>query len=128
MPRSRSDKYIIGGLLMPLLTLLVNWLMGTFGTLIGYQIVRFAAWKVILWTLVVTVLPIILNNFLYGVIENLIGMINDADTSGFTAQLIELTGVFGWVAQKMRIVECFSLFITAVIFRKTLDLIPFIRF
>lgn len=107
---------------------LLSWLAGMLATLIGQSAVRFVAWKVVAYALVVTVLPVVLNNFLYSVIDGAINLV-DTTTQGqsFNGQLVELTGLAAWLAQQLRIVEGFSIIMSAVMFRVSIRMIPFFR-
>lgn len=107
---------------------LISWLGGAFASLIGYSFVRFTATKLVLWALMVTVLPVILTNFIYSLIEGSLELMQEAQSGhGLSSVSMQLTGLAAWVATRVYIPEGLSLVLSAVTFRIALRMIPFVR-
>ncbi|MCR4287197.1 MAG: hypothetical protein NUW09_04195 [Deltaproteobacteria bacterium] len=107
---------------------LLPWLGSALASIIGYSAVRFVAWKVVLYTLLVTVVPIILVNFVFALIQGALSLSADAQAQyGVSPVIVQLAGLGAWLAQRFRIVEGFSLIFSAMMFRVAVRMIPFIR-
>lgn len=107
---------------------LATWLLGLFGTAVGYSALRFAAWKLVIWTMMITVLPIIFSKLIYEIIQGAIDISSSAVTdSGLAAQIFQLTGLAGWLAVQLKIAEGIAVIMSAVMFRMAIRMIPFVR-
>ena len=107
---------------------LLVWLGSAFASALGYSAVRFVAWKVVVYTLLVTVVPIIFTNIVYSLIESAISLVGSAQSQyGVSGYIMQLTGLAAWLAQEMYLVEGFSLIMSAVLFRLAIRMIPFVR-
>ena len=58
---------------------LLSWLLSAFGSWVGYSVVRFTAMKLFIWTLVITVLPVLFSRLIYMLIEGVMGTLNTID-------------------------------------------------
>jgi hypothetical protein len=107
---------------------LLSWLLSAFGSWVGYSVVRFTAMKLFIWTIVITVLPVLFSRLIYMLIEGIMGTLNTIDgTYGVDNYLLNLTGIAAWFAIHLKIVEGFSLIMSAVAFRMAIRMIPFVR-
>lgn len=111
---------------------LIAWLLSTFGTLIGYSVLRFAAWKILLWTMAITIFPVLIMRAIYMLIEaiqqTIINTVADpAVALDPNALIISMSGLAAWLAIHLRVVDGFSILMSAVIFRLALRMIPFVR-
>ena len=107
---------------------LLSWLLSAFGSWVGYSVVRFTAMKLFIWTIVITVLPVLFSRLIYMLIEGIMGTLNTINgTYGVDSYLLNLTGVAAWFAIHLKIVEGFSLIMSAVAFRMAIRMIPFVR-
>ncbi len=107
---------------------LLSWLLSAFGSWVGYSVVRFTAMKLFIWTIVITVLPVLFSRLIYMLIEGIMGTLNTIDgTYGVDGYLLNLTGIAAWFAIHLKIVEGFSLIMSAVAFRMAIRMIPFVR-
>ena len=43
---------------------LLSWLLSAFGSWVGYSVVRFTAMKLFIWTIVITVLPVLFSRLI----------------------------------------------------------------
>lgn len=94
---------------------------------LGVQAIRFAAWKIILWTLAVTVFPIILNNVIYKMIQDVMTVTNQQGST-LSPIVVQLSGFAAWLAIQFKIPDGFSLIVSAVMMRMALRMIPFFKF
>ncbi len=107
---------------------LLAWLLSAFGSAVGYSVVRFAAWKIFLWTMVITVLPVLISRAIYMLIETLQGTLTSIDgTTGVSEYIFNFTGIAAWFAIHLKLVEGFALIMSAVAFRMAIRMIPFVR-
>ena len=107
---------------------LLTFLGSAFATALGYQAVRWAAWKLLLWTFAITIFPVVINNLLWKIIGDSMSLA-DQQASGhsISAVTIQLVGFTGYLAAKFRIPEGVSILVSAVMFRLAIRMIPFIR-
>ncbi len=107
---------------------LLAWLLSAFGSAVGYSVVRFAAWKIFLWTIVITVLPVLISRAIYMLVETLQGTLTSIDgTTGVSSYIFDFTGIAAWFAIHLKLVEGFALIMSAVAFRMAIRMIPFVR-
>lgn len=102
------------------------WLLGSLTTLLSSSVARFIAFKVLLTGLVMVTLPIILNNFLYKIID-IVANLAGSHTGGVTSWVGAFTGLTAFLLSSVRAPEVLSIILAAVAVRYTLNLIPFVR-
>ena len=84
------------------------------------SVARFLAFKLLLTTLFIIVLPIVLNNFLHSLVSMAISHINTALTSsGVQSTVLHLTGLAGYIAMHLQLTSVVSVLLTAVALRFT---------
>ena len=104
------------------------------GSLLTGAVAKFIADRVLLWVAVkgllvllfTVILPIVLNNFLYDMIEigsNLMTA-NAGDVSSMSSTM-EFTGLLAWLSDCFNLPECLSVLVGALLLRVTLSSIPF---
>ena len=107
---------------------LLTWLAGAFASLVGYSAVRFTAWKLVIYTLTVTILPIVLTNLIYTIIEIALTLADDVQGSyGLSSVVVQFTGISAWFATHLMIPEGISILLSALTARLALKMIPFVR-
>ena len=107
---------------------LLSWLLSAFGTMVGYSVIRFTATKVFIWVLMITTVPVLFSRMIYMLIEGVMATMNSIDgVYGINSTIINFTGVAAWLAIHLKIVEGFSLLMSAVAFRMAIRMIPFVR-
>ncbi len=97
------------------------------GKLLTDNLLRFIAMKTVLATLFIVVLPVILNNFVYEIIEYAINLASSTPTSGLPSLTLNLTGLAGWFFANLYLPDALTVVISAVSVRVFLDHIPFLR-
>ena len=107
---------------------LAAWLFGVFNVFLTTIGNHFLATKIIMGVLFITVLPVVLNNLIYDLIETSLNFISSSVTSeGLEPFSMQLTGLGAWLAEVLKITDAFSVIMSAVAFKFTLRLIPFVR-
>ena len=100
------------------------WLLSS---VIGDNVLRFAAGKVLLTGLFIVVLPLVLNNFMYDIINMMMGMVND-NVSGTTFNgTMSFSGLAAHFLILLKIPDCMSVLVSALVIRFSLNMIPFVR-
>lgn len=94
----------------------------------GDKLLGWIAMKALLVFLFLTIVPLILNNFLYDVIEIFINLVA-GHSSGLSALngSMSFSGFAAWLMECFRVPEAFSLLISALCLRLVLNMIPFVR-
>lgn len=112
-----------------LISALAQWLAGIFGKFLAFGSTHFLATKIILTTLFITILPIVINNLIYDITEEIFNLVSfNLDTSNTLSQTVfEFTDLAGWLIQIFKIDQAFSVVISAAALKFTLRLIPFVR-
>jgi uncharacterized membrane protein len=113
---------------MPLfLAPLLGW-FGSFGAkFLTDSLLKFTAYKVLLFTLLTVTLPVVLKNFITWLFQTVHSvMANVINTDGITSNVIEFSGLIGYLASQLQLVDCIAVVITACTIKFTLKMIPFI--
>lgn len=93
------------------------------------KVMAYVAMKVILVGLFTLVVPVILNNFLYDILDIIMNFANtqSGSASDFSGTM-SFTGFAAYLIETFKLSECLSVLISALILRTSLKMIPFIRF
>ena len=95
----------------------------------GKMFVAIAAFRIFLITLIVVVLPIVLNNLLYDLIEASLGLVHGTfDAAGIPSVGVQITGVGAYLATQLGLVDAFTIVTTFVTIKFALKMIPFSPF
>lgn len=91
------------------------------------KVLGYLAMKAILVFLFITVVPLILNNFAYDIIEIVLNFAG-AQTSSVSELNgnMTFTGLGAWFISVFRIPDCLAVLVSALVLRVTLSMIPFI--
>ena len=88
---------------------------------------RYVAFKALAVTLIITVLPILLKNFIVWIVTELNTVVTSVmQGNSLQSTVIELTGLAAWIADCFNMVDCFALLISALAVRFVLNLIPMV--
>lgn len=112
-----------------LVSAFAQWLAGVFGKFISFGSTHFLATKIILTTLFITILPVVINNLIYDITEEIFNLVfQNLDTSNVLSQTVfEFTDLAGYFISVFKLDLSFSVIMSAVALRFTLKLIPFVR-
>ncbi len=98
------------------------------GKILTDNVARFIAQKTILTTLFVVVLPVVLNNFVYALLDYAMSTINqNINSANLPSLTLQLTGLAGWFFQNLYLVDALNVVLSAVSVRVFLSHIPFLR-
>lgn len=89
--------------------------------------IRWIAFKAIMTFLFIVILPIVLNNFLYDIMEVVLNFANDQSTTATIDGNMSFTGFMAWVMETFKIPECLSVISGALLMRLAISMVPFIR-
>jgi len=104
---------------------ILPWLAGALSSLFSSSVVRFMAMKVILTALFVTILPIILNNFAYKLIDIALSFLTGVSSP--QSFVLNVAGLGAFFADHLNLVPAINVIIAALVTRFTLKLVPFVR-
>lgn len=91
------------------------------------KILQWVAIKLVLTTLFIVILPIVLNNLMYDVM-NMVMQIANTQTSGATFDgHMSFTGLGAYLITKFKIAECISVISGGLLMRLSMSMIPFIK-
>ena len=106
---------------------LLGWLSGLAGKFLSDYLLRFIAWKILLFTLITITLPIVLKNVIVWVFEEIITASSAiVNIDGMQATVLNLTGAAGYMAYYLMLPDCIAILMTAIVIRFTLNFIPFV--
>ncbi len=91
------------------------------------NLARFIALKTVLATLFIVVLPIVLNNFVYELLEYLFESVSSAPYDSLPDLTFSLSGLAGWFAAQIYLPDALNVILSAFAFRLFLNHIPFLR-
>jgi len=108
--------------------------MGALAALVASAIARFflaegvkwIAFKAVMLVLFMTVLPIVLKNVFYDLLQTFMSTaaskMGGVSTGSLAAHTVQISGMGGWLASVLKLPECFALILSAVALRLTLKL------
>lgn len=114
---------------MPLIGALFTFLSGWAARWLGVQAVRLVLMKVVLYTLVVTIFPVVLYNLFSSMIGEFYTLYGQQVAGSYatgTPFVWQLTGCSANMANYLKIPESFSIILSALMFRLAVSMIPFI--
>lgn len=94
---------------------------------ISVEVLKYVALRALILSLVVVILPIVVENFLVKIFEESMSIATQQLVQQDFGQVVNLVGVFGWVAQMLKLPEAMAVVISAIGVRFALSLIPFVR-
>lgn len=108
--------------------LILTLIGSVFARVLADKVVGWVAMKAILVFLFITIVPLLLNNFLYDIIEIMMNFAS-GQAGGATALNGDMTftGFMAWLIECFRLPEALSLLISALVLRLILSMIPFVR-
>jgi hypothetical protein len=103
-------------------------IIGFLGKIIASETARIIALKVILYAFFSVVLPIVLVNVFYEVVDSFLTE-SLASSGGFTSssRTFSLTGLAGFFASALRLPEIFTVLMGALACKISLRMIPFVK-
>lgn len=93
----------------------------------GDKVLGYIALKTILVFLFIFVVPVVLNNFLYDIIEIVLNFANGTaeDAADFSGAMT-FTGFLAWLIDCFKLAECLAVLVSALVLRTALSMIPFV--
>ncbi len=91
------------------------------------KVISAIAWKIILTALFVVILPIVLNNFLYDIMEIATNYANTSGSSTTFSGAMSFTGFLAWLVDCFQLSQCLSLYVGGLLLRLALNMVPFVR-
>lgn len=106
-------------------------LLGLLGSIVAKvftdKVLGWIAMKALLVLLFTTIVPIILNNFAYDIIEIVMNFANgQAGSAGTFNGTMNFTGFGAWLISTFKLPECLSVLVSALCLRVSLSMIPFV--
>lgn len=87
----------------------------------GIAVLHFVAFKTVMVTLFITILPILLNNVMYDLVKTMIELMNNVSVTGVSSQ--SFSGFAGWLLIKCKVVDSFSILISCATVRYTVQIL-----
>lgn len=104
---------------------LIAWLGSAIASLLESGVLRFLATKVVLQTLFMVVLPIVLYNLFCAIIDEYMSFVTTHISYDSSSVVVHLTGLAGFLADRLGLVNAVSILMSAVAIRFTFRMIPF---
>lgn len=105
---------------------LLIWLGSALAKIFTDKVLKYIAMKTILVFLLTIVVPVILNNFLYDIIEIVLNFANSQSQNNFNGGM-SFSGFAAWLINCFQLPAVFAVLISALVLRTSLRMIPFIR-
>lgn len=92
------------------------------------NVLKWIAFKAVIVFLFITVVPLLLNNFLYDIIKIMMDFAagQSAGASAFNGNMA-FSGFLAWLIECFRLPEVFSVYVSALCLRLALSMVPFVR-
>lgn len=97
-----------------------------FGKFLSDNILKFAAWKTLLFSLFTVTFPIIIKNLLSSLFDTFAAIANQISLDGIVSSTVNFTGLTGYFMSELMIPDCLAIILTAVVIRISLNFIPFV--
>lgn len=96
---------------------------------LGDNVLKWVATKAMFSFLFIVVLPILLNNLIYDVMDIMLQQVQSQlqSVNGLGNSILDFTGVGAWLAIRFKIPESFAVILSAITVRASLSMIPFVR-
>jgi hypothetical protein len=105
---------------------LIDWIGSLFNKYLVDLTLKYAAHKILLYSSLTVIFPAVLKNLLSWLFGILTAQVNQFDWGTMSSVVVELSGIGAWLAVHLRLIDCFSVLITALVIRLTLNFIPFV--
>ena len=107
---------------------ILAWFASGLSKLFADKVIGFLALKVVLVFLFIVVIPILLNNFLYDLIEIMMNFSNSQiNSSGTMNGTMSFSGLAAWLIDCFQLSQALSVMVSALVLRSVLSMIPFVR-
>ena len=101
------------------------WFGAAFGTQVAISTAQWIAWRAFILFVVMTLFPIMLTNWIYGLVGVVMEIVSrHAGGGGVSGINVVLTGLAGCVGAKLKLPESAALVMSAIMFRIGLQMIP----
>lgn len=108
-------------------SLFTNWLLGAFARLFTVMLNNFLAMKIVLGILFIVILPIILNNAIYWLFDDIFNTMGAfVEGHSYTLEDVSFSGLLGYFMVEMGIPDCLSVVLSAMALRFAMSWIPFV--
>ncbi len=102
--------------------------LGVIVGLIGKIFIAMTAIKIFFITLIVVVLPIVLNNFLYKFLEMSFTLIDSYFPQDTSNLIFQLSGVAAYLSSQLGLVDAFNIMLSFLAAKFVLSMVPFSPF
>ena len=110
-----------------LFSVLTAWFAGSFARLFTLLLNNFLAMKLVLGFIFVVILPIIINNAIYWLLDEIFVSVNQYVTGyEYTLEDVSFTGLLGYFMVQLGIPDCLSVVLSAMALRFSMSWIPFV--
>lgn len=107
---------------------LIGLIGGVVARIFADKVIGWIALKALLVLLLTIVFPIVMNNFLYDIIEIIMNFASgQAGSAGEITGAMSFTGFAAWLIESFRLAECLSVLVGSLLLRVALSMIPFVR-
>lgn len=110
-----------------LLSPILAWFSSLAGRFLVDGFLKFVAYKALIYTLLITTVPIIIKNllcWLVGVLQDVV--LSSVPSGTLDSITIQLTGLAGYIGDQMLLSTCISILLSALLIRFILNFIPFV--
>lgn len=105
---------------------LIDWIGSLFNKYFFDLTLKYAAHKILLYSSLTVIFPAVLKNLLSWLFKIMTAQVDKFDWGQMSSIVVELSGIGAWLAVHLRLIDCFSVLITALVIRLTLNFIPFV--
>lgn len=107
---------------------IIAWLGTVVTQIFTDKVLSWIAFKALMIFLFVVIVPIVLNNFIYSLIEIVMNFANSQlQGANLASADMSFTGIAAWLIQIFKVPECISVVTGALALRSVLAMIPFVR-
>jgi hypothetical protein len=113
-----------------IITAFTSFFVRVFGKFLLDSFIRFAAYKILFYTIVTLILPVVLKKVIIWLFEQF-QLIITSVTSGLDgsmpASIVQFTGLAGYFAEQLMLADAIAIILTACGIRLILNFVPFVK-
>lgn len=98
-----------------------------FSSAVADNVARYVAGRALLVGLFTIILPIVLNNFIYDILDMGLSMINSQTSGASFNGGVSFSGLAAHWINLLRVPDCMSVVVSALVVRAGLNMIPLVR-
>lgn len=105
---------------------IIDWIGSIFNKYLEDISLKFAAYKVLIYSFITVTLPAVFKNLLAWLFSVITSQVDQLDWGSMSSTVVEFYGVGAWLAVHLRFIDCLAVLSAALVIRLILNFIPWV--